>query len=359
MKKMNFYNLLKCLPFAALGLLYSCGKDSTSTSGGTYSKGVIVVNQGNYSSGNGSISFYNRDSNKMYNDVFYNVNQRVLGDVAQSIGETSDKYYIVVNNSNKVEVVNKSDFKSVGVIEGFYYPRYFLAINDTLAYVSQWGNGSVGQVEVVNLKTYTIVKSISTANGAEALLKHGNYVYVANSGGNSNTDTVTVINSLTHEVSANIVVGQNPVSLVEDKNSKIWVLCGGKWKTDGTYGLEIPGALVRINPNDNTVEQTINFSSLAAWPVSSPLTISKEKDLLTFLYNGSVYSLGVDGTSTDPTLRISRSFYSIGVDPRTGYLYGADVGNYSSDGWVIRYDTNFAKKDSFEVGVIPGYFFFN
>ena len=74
--------------------------------------------------------------------------------------EHNDKYYIVVNNSSKIEIVNKTDFVSTGVIEGLAQPRYFLGIDNQKAYVSQWGaNGLDGSLAIIDLSDNSVTKT--------------------------------------------------------------------------------------------------------------------------------------------------------------------------------------------------------
>lgn len=347
---------------AAVLFFSGCKKDNTSpstTASGKYSKGVFIVNEGNFTHGNASVSFYNRDSMKVTNDLFSKVNARPLGDVAQSMGEENGKYYIVVNNSSKVEVVRSTDFTSVGVIDGLAQPRYFLAVDTTKAYVSQWGaNGMDGSLAVVDLTTNSVVKTISTGAGAEKMTSVNNLIYVTNCGGYGNDSTVAVINPSTDKLVTTIKVGYNPQDIVTDKNNKIWVLCGGKWKNDYS-GLDKAGALVRINPANNQVELSLSFTSMTGSYDRSSLSINGTKDVLYYTFEGMLYEHPIANTSLTTAPRITREFYNVAVDPSTGIFYGADQRNGTTNGWIIRYNTSYAKIDSFEVSIYPDQMFFN
>jgi hypothetical protein len=48
-------------------------------------KGVFVLNEGNFTWGNGSLSLYSYDSTKIYNNLFQDINGRPLGDVPNAI----------------------------------------------------------------------------------------------------------------------------------------------------------------------------------------------------------------------------------------------------------------------------------
>ena len=68
--------------------------------------------------------------------MFGRVNDRPLGDVAEAMKVYNMKGYIVVNNSNTVEVVSLPDFKSVKSITGFNSPRNIEFIDSNKAYVT-------------------------------------------------------------------------------------------------------------------------------------------------------------------------------------------------------------------------------
>ena len=346
----------------ALALAFTaCKKDTpnpnNNTTSGAYSGGVFVTCEGLYGTGSGTVSFYNRTSGAVSNDIYMSANSSVLGNVVQSMSIYNSKGYVVVNNAGKVEVVNQDDFKAAGTITGLNMPRYFLGISTSKGYISEWGStGTNGAIRVVNLSNNTISKTINIGSGTEKMLAVNNFVFVTNAGGFSNDSIVKVIDTNMDTLEASIQVGPNPTGIVSDVNGKIWVLCGGQW--NGSYtALAQTGKLVRINPVTYTVEQTFIFSSTSSMP--SSLTINTAKNKLYYSYLGAVYEMNITASNLSSTALINRSFYSLGIDPSNDYIYAGDAGNYSSNGKVIRFNSSTgAKVDSFAVGIIPGNFFF-
>ena len=325
-----------------VSLIASCKKNSDSGPQGKYQHGVFIVNEGGITHGNASISFYNPDSLKVSNDIFTTSNGRSLGDVAQSITNIDGKYYIVVNNSNKIEIV-EDNFTSIGVIkDSIDQPRYLLNINSQKAYISQWGSTGKGNVAVLDLATNKVTKKIILNMGPEKMVLYNNFVYVTNYGGFTNDSIVSVIDANTDKLITNIKVGYNPSSIVLDKNNKIWVLCGGMWP-------DKVGSLVQIDPAANTAKTIMSLASEFYQP---PMTINQAKDNLVFSFDNKVYEQNI--ASITPIVKLNRAFYKMGINPKNGDLYGTDPKNYSSNGWVIRYNSGFAAIDSFKVGVIPG-----
>lgn len=95
--------------------LAGCKKDDDTPPSGvvTGGKTVFVVNEGNYLQGNAAITRFNKDTRAVDRDLFKAANNNApLGDVAQSMTIKDTKGYIVVNNSNKVVVVNVATLSS-------------------------------------------------------------------------------------------------------------------------------------------------------------------------------------------------------------------------------------------------------
>ena len=340
-------------------LFTSCDpkKEETLVPVGAYESGVFIVNEGPFGSGTGTVSYYNRNTKSIINDIFGLSNNAIpIGNILQSMNIINNKGYLVVNNASKIEIVNPSDFKTLGTITGFSQPRYILGISDSKAYVSQWVDGSQGEVKVVDLNSKTITKTITTGTGAEKMLKKGNFVYLTCKGGWGNDSVVTIINTTTDVVEKTLIVGANPSSIQEDINGNIWVLCNGQSKPYPNVGLDKTASLVRINPSTNTIDKTISFNNLLS--SASELNINKNKNKLFFNFDNHVVSQDVSSSSFDNSQIIGTSFYGLGIDPTTDIIYGADAGDYSSAGKVLRYTNAGVALDTLIVGVIPSSFYF-
>lgn len=334
-------------------LLASCAKDENEKLQGAFSNGVFIVNEGPFQTGTGTITFFKPDSNLVKQDIFETVNGRPLGNIAQSMTIHDDKGYIVVNNAGSVEVVNAATFKSEGTITGFANPAQFLAINSTKAYVTDWA----GSVAVVDLTTKTIKSTIQTGTGPDAMIRSGNMVLVANTGGFGVDSTISIIDLSTDKVVKTIVVGEAPGAMVVDRDGKIWVICKGigfaGWPMPG----DTPGRLVRIDPNTFTVDFTYKFPSEGDHP--EKLVINKEKSVLYFLHNNGIYNFNTTFDKTTPELLVSRYFYSLGYENKTGYLYASDPKDFINNGQVLRINSNSgAIIDSIAAGISPRAFVF-
>lgn len=338
----------------------SCDNDNDGPSGAYAEDGVFVINEGNFTQSNGSISYYNTSSEKVQNGIFAKENEgQLLGDVIQDMDILNDRAFIVANNSNKIEVVNANTFKSVGTVEGLQLPRYFAALNNQKGYVTETVDysGSPGRISVIDLNTYVVTKTIEVGVQPEQLVVTGGKLYVANSGSN----TVTVINTATDAVESTIPVSDRPVDLALDRNNNIWVLSTGKvvytpdWSAID-YSQTTAGALTKI-PAGTQDAQTYTFSSNQSQP--SNLAINGNGDKLYFNYEGKTFVQDVSATSLSNTVVIDRSFYGLGVDPDNGYIYGGDSNNFTGDGTVHIYRPDGTKIGEFQAGIGPNGFAFN
>ena len=76
---------------------------------------MIVVNEGAFTTGSAALSVIYDDGSTKF-DLFQDVNGRPLGDVAQSITYIKGNYFVTLNGSKKVEVVEPQTFNSVATI---------------------------------------------------------------------------------------------------------------------------------------------------------------------------------------------------------------------------------------------------
>jgi YVTN family beta-propeller protein len=346
---------ITCL-FLALATIISfnsCSRDEDNNPKGAFSNGMFIVNEGLFQNGTGTITYFNSDSNLVKQDIFELVNGKPLGNIAQSMTIFNGKGYIVVNNSGKVEVVDAASFKSLATITNLINPSQFLVVSDKKAYVSDW----VGHIAVVDIEANAVTKTIPAGTGPDEMIKSGNYVYVANTGGFGIDSTITVIDFATDKVVKNIRVGDAPAGLVADGNGRIWVICKGKGFNNYPLPGDTPGRLVRIDPASLTVDQTYNFTSSDVHP--EKLVINKQKSLLYFLFNNGIYRFDITSGTAVPEKLISRSFYSLGYENKSGYLYAADAKNYTGNGIVLRFRTSDGSVvDSVNTGIVPRDFAF-
>ena len=117
---MLFKKILCFFIFAVIaGLFTACDSAGTDYPYGPVSQGnieALVLNEGGINQNMGGISVLNKDGS-VIPDIFREVNHRPLGDVAQSITKINGKYFVTLDNSKKIEVIDPETF-------GWYNPLY-------------------------------------------------------------------------------------------------------------------------------------------------------------------------------------------------------------------------------------------
>lgn len=315
--------------------------------------GFFVLNQGNFTSGNASLSFFSEDSVKMINNLFYKRNNAPLGDVAQSISFWSDEAFIVVNNSAYIYVIDAHTGHFKRKLTELNSPRFIQFIDTDKAYISDF---QLKGLFVFNPTTMQPLGIIETGKTTEAMVRVDNEVFVTNWSAYNNkstNSTVQIINANLDQLIDSIVVAKEPNSIVVDKNKKIWVLCSGGFMND-----EIP-ALFRIDPSGRNIEKRYNFPVLESSP--EQLHINRAGDELYYL-NGDVFNMHIDEDQlpATPVVRASgRNYSALAVHPDDQYIILSDAGNYVQNGWVFRFGRDGILIDSTQAGIIPGYIGFN
>ena len=348
--KMKYFNLMivSCL----IIILISC--DNKEDNEIILTSGILISNEGLFGNGDGSISYFNDGNSEIINDLFLKVNERNLGDVVQSISIAGDNAYIIVNNSQKVEVVRIKRFKSIKTIYDLSYPRFFLQVSENKGYIS---NGSLnGKVYVVDLNNIEIIDSINVGFGPEIIVKSGNHAFVANSGGWGFDSTVSVIDISTNSVIQTVEVADIPVDIEIDYNGDIWVLCKGKVIYDfDTYEVieETASKLVQISALDYSIIYEITIGQTGDTYNPSRLAIDKNKKVLFFTEVDGLYSINCENTNSSPSLICAKSFSGLEVDPNDEIIYGFSTPSYTSSGFMYRYKYDGELIDSFAVGIGP------
>ncbi|WP_375445574.1 YncE family protein [uncultured Fibrella sp.] len=330
-----------------------------------YEHGVIVLEAGQSGKGNASVSFISSDRGSV-NSIFTTTNDRPLGDLLRSYTEIDGKGYLLVSNSDKVEVVENSTFRSIALVDkNVEQCRYMVAAPPQSGfylkgYVSYWGGKTMAPgIAIVNLADRKVINHISVGPGPEQMVVVGDQLFVANSGGPDNGNTVSVINTITDQVVTTIPVGDVPTSVIYDPTAGLVnVLCSGK-PSRLTAGGTTTAELARINP---VTRQVVGHVSIGGHPVAgnpTNLVFNATSQTFYFLLKGAVYSFPAGATSipVDKPL-LNQSFTGLGVDPSTGIIYGGYSRDSTSKGVVRRFQPTGLRIDSVAVGYVPNGFYF-
>lgn len=306
---------------------------------------VLVVNEGNFGWGVGTVSLYDPVSGSVVEDYYKQQNNNTtLGNVCQSIIKHHDNYYVVMNNANKIVVTSASGFVRKATITGFRSPRYILPVTYGKAYVSDLYQHSI---QVVDLNANVISGTISCPAGTEemALIYHKAFVT------NTNTNYCYVINTTTDQITDSIFIGGGGTSVLVDKMSKIWVL------TNGNTTASQAAKLIRINPINLQIELSLSFP-IGDSPTT--LTINKTRDTLYYLNKGvNRFIINQHQLPVSPLIaQGAKKYYGLGVNPKTYQIYVSDAIDYVQKSKIEIYDVNGNLMSGFRAGIISNSFYF-
>ncbi len=336
--------------FALTGLLFSCRKDippqrPSATGSISTGKRLVICNEGNFGSGNGSITLYDPISGGIVSDAYGPANSgQYIGDVLQSCVRSGNRYYWVVNNSGKIVVTDK-DFLKQADISGFVSPRFIEIVSNNKAYVSnlQLSASQPNYLHVLDLNTNTISKTIRLDGWTEEMEQSYGKVYVCN----QRKKHVYVIDAATDIVIDSIYMNATSACIVKDQNEKLWVSCNADASGN------IPARLVRINPLADSVEADISLQTTAN--SVSKLAMNGNGNVLYYLM-GDVFKMPISaGSGTLLVSQGSRVFYGLCLDPADETVYITDAIDFNQNGniWIYKPDGTYLS--TFKSGIIPGF----
>jgi YVTN family beta-propeller protein len=344
-------NIKPILITLIVAMWISCEKDPTSVKKEGIPdpslKGIFILNEGSFSAANASLSYFDSDSNKMYNNVFFATNGDILGSVGNSVSIFDTIAFIVVNNSDKIEVISVNSFKRRGTIHlpPGSSPRNLAVLNASKGYVSNLYTNSCA---IIDLSTYQVDGSIATGSNPEGLVIANSKLYVANSGfGYGNT--MTVISTTIDEVVDSIKIGDNPITVKKDEGENVFVLCSGSYNDWNDPNDDTPGSVWKINSmNDSVIDSLI----IPGHP--SRLCLG-EGDNGYFINGGAITEFDTQNMRIVNDTIVAGNFYGLNYDPVSQMIYALDPKDYfSQNGEMIIFGKSGMEFGRHEVGLIPG-----
>ena len=339
---MKFKNVFLGI-FASALLLASCSNDDAIEKDvplGAYDNGVLVLNEGNFGTPNASVSYISNDFNVLNNIFGLENSDKKMGDVGQSMSFSGDKAFIVLNNSNVVEVVNRYTFKSIATITGnLKLPRYSAVLNGKL-YVTN--NKSLS---VFDAKTFVFIESIPINKVSEKIVVANGKLYVTN-GAYGSGNGVTVVNPSSNNAISLIPV-ENGVNSIEEKNGAVYVLCGN---ANGSK-------LFKINT------ATDKATSIESTTLKKALNMDIDGDKIYYTAGTNAYAMALNATSFSetPLFSVANNDFSTfyGFNVIDGKIYSADANGFTAAGVVKIYSATGTELKTVSVGMGPNSFYAN
>lgn len=356
---MNYKNLLLLL---SIILFFNSCEDDTDCCPvpdpeAKYQSGIFVLNEGNFGSANASVTYINEDTETVGAGIFNNINDYSLGDTAQSMEMFEDMAIIVVNVSNKIEIVNRYTFEILATINtNLQNPRYAEVLDGNI-YVTNWGDGmdpADDFVAIFDLADFSFIRSVPVSEGPEMLVSANNKIFVAHTGGFSFNNIVSVIEKDATEVETEIEVGDLPNSMLISGND-LWVLSGGK---PSYADVETPGQLSKIDLTNNEVVESIGFPEKNIHPAN--LNIAGSDAYFTVGKSVFKYTPG-EGLPDSAEYSLNDAAFLYGFEIYEGKIYVASPNaDFTGDGNLFIYALSDGTLiNRFSVGINPNGIYFN
>lgn len=336
----------------------STSEEDTLPEEETYEGGVFVLNEGVFGSGNASVSYLDPSREALSHQIFINENEvEVLGDVGQNMEIHGDHIYIVLNGSNKVEVVDRFTFEQVATLDSQLHNPRDISFAEGRAFVSNWGDGSVPDddfVTVFNAADFSFLDKIAVEEGPEEVISGSGYVITSHMGGWGSNTVVSVIDPVTLSVVKTLEVGDRPNTMAVS-GEQLWVLSEGKLSWTGE---ESPGQLTQVNLGTLEIDQQFVFPSVSDHPSH---LVESEGNLFYALGNELyVFQAGETSLPQEPLFLMEEvdQLYGLNVQESEVFATSATM-DYSGNGKLVIYDLSGQRLNQFETGINPNGVLFN
>ncbi len=329
----------------AILLFAACEKDKvTPTDNDSSETFALVLNEGNMSANNASVSRLNTSTGTIDNQWFETVNHRGLGDQAQDMIAYGSKVYITVTESNSLEVLNPATGASQRVNMGDRKPRSMAADGGKI-YITCYNPCSVVRVDTASLAieaTCTLgqfyPEGIAIAQGK---------AFVASSYKGSDYDDKLYVIDLTTFANPNTVtVGMN-LSAVKKINDNKVIVC---WI--GNYGDIGSGSAI---VDATTLDITLTGEALQKLDVYNGKAYGYSVEYDASWNETNVWKvINADGTTEafPFTVSLDANAYGININPSNGDIY-LTSSDYTTNGDVYCFSPTGTRRFKVEAGALP------
>ncbi len=345
---MKIRKLLTGIAAVSLMFITSCNDDDNMyTPKGAYDGGILVGVEGGFNKNQAEVSFLSSDLSTLTENIFAaNNSAQPLGDVLQTIAFKEDKAYLVVNNSNKVEVVDRYTFKKTATFQA--YQARGIAFANSYIYVSSNDFFSTYEVNVYNASNFAPVKKISFDRYAEKIVTAGDHIVVQTDGSTyemtppyneiPSGHTIATINPSTNTVEKTITLTDDGIiSDMVSGNGYAYVLSSD---AQDTY-------IYEVNPKTGT------FTSSKVAGVTAGKLRFYGNSLYFIDSDGNVYSKGTSAAATATKLfkhTKTSGLYVYGFDIIDGRVYISDV-NFNGPSKILIYSMQGSLQKTISAGV--------
>lgn len=339
----------------------SCSNNDSPQPSDDYSDySCIIVNQGNYSEKNGSISYYRERDNTIVNGAFKRANGRNLAALVESATIGNNVALLMCNAPDKIEIIDVRTAKVLSApIQGsdVVNPRYAV-INGNYAYVTCWNLPKEGDwneewqayeyiypdsyILKIDLTTKSILKKIDCGDECEGITVINNKLFVAVSGGVDvfSTETDAKVSTIKYKT----FTGKSK-HLAIDNTNKLWVSV-------------VENGFIVVDLANLTVNDEVDF------PTVGYFCMNKAKDKVVSLSevgykSKSIYTIDVSNRKvSEKPIFEGDDFYGVGVNPQTDVLYTAEIYGFTANSTLKIFNSKGSLLNQTSAGMAASRFMF-
>lgn len=336
-----------------------------------YSTGAYVVNSGNmYSNIESSLTAIDYASSTATQNVFKTANGRPLGNTANDGIVYGNKIYLAVDQSNTIEVIDKTTKKSIkqikttdllGNAEGVE-PRHIIADGGKV-YFTTYG----GYVAAVDTTDFALQKKWQVGSYPEGLVIGKGNLYVANSNYGAGGGNISCINLSNDNVETKNIEGVNNPTGIYYAAGLLYVLDNQYY--DASYNAYGENSLRTVEFAQGTSQKVAdgNYAACVTTGAATTARTSVEKVrphffVLNAPYGGtpsvSVFVAGITQPQPMTLSEMPVSPCGIFADPLNGHIFvlsyrlgDSGYADYNGNGYVVEYDSAGQKLHEYETGV--------
>ena len=327
--------------------------------------GMYLLNEGNMGSNKSTLDYLDlsaKDSTVHYYRNIYSERNpstvMALGDVGNDCQIYGSRLWLVINCSNKVEVVRADSAVRIGKVN---IPNCrYVTFSDGYAYVSSYVgsvyggenqgtgvNSPLGSVYKVDTLTLAKVDSCAVGYQPEEMAIVGQKLYVANSGGyqaltgQGYENTVSVVDLQTMRETDRIEVAPNLHHVKADRYNQLWVTARGNYTNEtSTIWWLVPDANGRMQVGGH-LDQSVSDLCIVGdslYFYGSQWSEVTMKNTVTYgIINVRTHQVVSTSLSNAPEIDKIRMPYGIIVNPLHRDFYLMDAKNYVSSGELLHF----------------------
>lgn len=316
----------------------------------TYENGILFLNEGNFNGSNGSIGFVDYS--------FGNINPNVVkttGNVAQSMAFKGSKAFVVMNNSNTIEIFDRYTLKyETSIKQGLNQPRYISFVNNEI-YVTNYGSKSVS---VYKDTSYDLVAEIVLDTDVDHIVTSNNKLYVQKAAFGVSGTEIAIIDPVSKKITKTI-------DLKTSAPSPDIVLQGLVAHGDFVYAIASSKERSDFFKINNIKDEVIVHFNSTQNKAAQNLRIDDNRLYYTSLENVYTWDINDITVKVNPTLTLSNSdakdlfaaFY--GFDVINSKIYVGNANDYVQPSTIKVYNLKGEVLKQFKGGQLTNSFYNN